>query len=55
MNKFILKENPVAVIGMSAMFADAKNIENLTNIIHPKTVSKTCRLNRWLIDDTMRI
>ncbi|MFT6215679.1 MAG: polyketide-type polyunsaturated fatty acid synthase PfaA, partial [Roseivirga sp.] len=47
-----LKKNPVAVIGMSAMFADAKNIEEFwTNIIQSKDSIKDVPPNRWLIDD----
>jgi acyl transferase domain-containing protein/sensor domain CHASE-containing protein len=47
-----LKKNPVAVIGMSAMFADAKNIEEYwTNIIQSKDSIKDVPPNRWLIDD----
>jgi len=47
-----LKKNPVAVIGMSAMFADAKNIEEYwTNIIQSRDSIKDVPPNRWLIDD----
>jgi len=47
-----LKKTPVAVVGMSAMFADAKNIEEYwTNIIQSKDSIKDVPPNRWLIDD----
>ncbi|MFT5914691.1 MAG: polyketide-type polyunsaturated fatty acid synthase PfaA, partial [Bacteroidia bacterium] len=47
-----LKKTPVAVVGVSAMFADAKNIEEYwTNIIQSKDSIKDVPSNRWLIDD----
>ena len=47
-----LKKTPIAVIGLSAMFADAKNIEEYwTNIIQSKDSIKDVPANRWLIDD----
>lgn len=47
-----LKKTPIAVIGLSAMFADAKNIEEYwTNIIQSKNSIKDVPANRWLIDD----
>ena len=47
-----LKKTPIAVIGLSAMFADAKNIEEFwTNIIQSKDSIKDVPANRWLIDD----
>ena len=47
-----LKKTPIAVIGLSAMFADAKNIEEYwTNIIQSKDSIKDVPPNRWLIDD----
>ena len=47
-----LKKTPIAVIGLSAMFADAKNIEEYwTNIIQSKDSIKDVPANRWLIED----
>ena len=47
-----LKKTPIAVIGISAMFADAKNIEEYwTNIIQSRDSIKEVPPNRWLIDD----
>ncbi len=47
-----LKKTPIAVIGISAMFADAKNVEEYwTNIIQSKDSIKEVPSNRWLIDD----
>ncbi|MCG8326975.1 MAG: acyltransferase domain-containing protein, partial [Chitinophagales bacterium] len=47
-----LKKTPIAVIGLSAMFADAKNIEEFwTNIIQSRDSIKDVPSNRWLIDD----
>jgi len=47
-----LKKTPIAVIGLSAMFADAKNIEEYwTNIIQSKDSIKDVPASRWLIDD----
>jgi acyl transferase domain-containing protein len=47
-----LKKTPIAVIGLSAMFADAKNIEEFwTNIIQSRDSIKDIPSNRWLIDD----
>jgi polyketide-type polyunsaturated fatty acid synthase PfaA len=47
-----LKKTPVAVIGLSAMFADAKNIEEYwTNIIQSLDSIREVPSNRWLIDD----
>ncbi len=47
-----LKKTPIAVIGLSAMFADAKNIEEYwTNIIQSRDSIKDVPANRWLIDD----
>ncbi|MGK0363171.1 MAG: acyl transferase domain-containing protein/acyl carrier protein [Saprospiraceae bacterium] len=47
-----LKKTPIAVIGLSAIFADAKNVEEYwTNIIQKKDSIKDVPANRWLIDD----
>ena len=47
-----LSKTPIAVIGMSAMFADAKNIEEFwTNILQSKDSIKEVPADRWLIDD----
>ncbi|MFT5602343.1 MAG: polyketide-type polyunsaturated fatty acid synthase PfaA, partial [Flavobacteriales bacterium] len=47
-----LKKTPIAVIGISAMFADAKNIEEYwTNIIQSRDSIKEVPPSRWLIDD----
>ncbi|MEN0004066.1 MAG: beta-ketoacyl synthase N-terminal-like domain-containing protein, partial [Bacteroidota bacterium] len=47
-----LKKTPVAVIGLSAMFADAKNIEEYwTNIIQSIDSIQEVPSNRWLIED----
>ncbi len=47
-----LKKTPIAVIGLSAMFADSKNIEEYwTNIIQSKDSIKDVPASRWLIDD----
>lgn len=47
-----LKKTPIAVVGVSAMFADAKNIEEYwTNIIQSKDSIKEVPPSRWLIDD----
>ena len=47
-----LKKTPIAVIGLSAMFADAKNIEEFwTNIIQSRDSIRDVPPNRWLIDD----
>ncbi|MFK8056365.1 MAG: beta-ketoacyl synthase N-terminal-like domain-containing protein [Saprospiraceae bacterium] len=47
-----LKKTPIAVIGISAMFADAKNMEEYwTNIIQSRDSIKDVPPNRWLIDD----
>ncbi|GAB5552554.1 MAG: hypothetical protein Sapg2KO_21450 [Saprospiraceae bacterium] len=47
-----LKKTPIAVIGVSAMFADAKNIEEYwTNIIQSRDSIKDVPPSRWLIDD----
>ena len=47
-----LQKTPIAVIGMSAMFADAKNLEEFwTNIIEAKDSIKEVPADRWLIED----
>ena len=47
-----LSKTPIAVIGMSAMFADAKNIEEFwTNILQSKDSIKEVPADRWLIED----
>lgn len=47
-----LQKTPIAVIGLSAMFADAKNVEEFwTNIIQSRDSIKDVPANRWLIDD----
>ena len=47
-----LKKTPIAVIGMSAMFADARNIEDFwENIIQSKDSITDVPDNRWTIDD----
>ena len=47
-----LSKTPIAVIGMSAMFADAKNLEEFwTNIIQSKDSIKEVPADRWLIED----
>ncbi len=47
-----LKKTPIAVIGLSAMFADAKNVEEFwTNIIQSRDSIVDVPANRWLIDD----
>ncbi|WP_373397691.1 beta-ketoacyl synthase N-terminal-like domain-containing protein [Algoriphagus halophilus] len=49
---YSLKKTPIAVIGLSAMFADAKNIEEYwTNIIQSKDSIQDVPSSRWLIDD----
>jgi polyketide-type polyunsaturated fatty acid synthase PfaA len=47
-----LSKTPIAVIGMSAMFADAKNLEEFwTNILQSKDSIKEVPADRWLIED----
>ena len=47
-----LKKTPIAVVGMSAMFADAKNIEEFwTNIIQSKDSIVEVPDSRWKIED----
>ena len=47
-----LQKTPIAVIGLSAIFADARNIEEFwTNIIQSKDSIKDVPDNRWLIED----
>ena len=47
-----LQKTPIAVIGMSAIFADARNLEEFwTNIIQAKDSIKDVPANRWLIED----
>ena len=47
-----LRKTPVAVIGMSALFADAKNVEEFwNNIIQAKDSITDVPENRWKIED----
>ena len=47
-----LRKTPVAVIGMSALFADAKNVEEFwTNIIQAKDSITDVPASRWAIED----
>ena len=47
-----LQKTPIAVVGLSAIFADAKNIEEYwTNIIQGKDSIKDVPDSRWSIDD----
>ena len=47
-----LRKTPVAVIGMSALFADAKNVEEFwTNIIQAKDSITDVPASRWSIED----
>ena len=47
-----LRKTPVAVIGMSALFADAKNVEEFwNNIIQAKDSIVDVPANRWAIED----
>ncbi len=47
-----LQKTPIAVVGLSAIFADAKNIEEFwTNIIQGKDSIKEVPDSRWNIDD----
>lgn len=47
-----LQKTPIAVIGLSAIFADARNVEEFwTNIIQSKDSIKDVPANRWLIED----
>ena len=47
-----LQKTPIAVVGLSAIFADAKNIEEYwTNIIQGKDSIKEVPDSRWSIDD----
>ena len=47
-----LQKTPIAVIGLSAIFADARNIEEFwTNIIQAKDSIKEVPENRWKIED----
>jgi len=47
-----LQKTPIAVIGLSAIFADAKNIEEYwENIITAKDSIKDVPADRWKIED----
>ncbi|MFT5385823.1 MAG: polyketide-type polyunsaturated fatty acid synthase PfaA, partial [Saprospiraceae bacterium] len=47
-----LQKTPIAVIGLSSIFADARNIEEFwTNIIQSKDSIKEVPANRWPIED----
>ncbi|HHH50203.1 MAG TPA: acyltransferase domain-containing protein, partial [Saprospiraceae bacterium] len=47
-----LQKTPIAVIGMSALFADARNVEEFwTNIIQAKDSIVDVPANRWKIED----
>jgi acyl transferase domain-containing protein/acyl carrier protein/NADP-dependent 3-hydroxy acid dehydrogenase YdfG len=47
-----LKNNPIAVIGLSSIFADARNVEEFwTNIVQSKDSITDVPANRWLIED----
>ena len=47
-----LQKTPIAVIGLSAIFADAKNVEEFwTNIVQAKDSIKEVPASRWLIED----
>ena len=47
-----LRKTPVAVVGMSAIFADAKNLEEFwTNIISARDSIKEVPESRWKIED----
>ena len=47
-----LQKTPIAVIGLSAIFADARNIEEFwTNIVQAKDSIKEVPENRWAIED----
>jgi len=47
-----LKKTPIAVIGLSSIFADARNIEEYwNNIITGKDSIKDVPNNRWPIED----
>ncbi len=47
-----LQKTPIAVVGLSSIFADAKNIEEFwTNIIEGKDSIKEVPESRWNIDD----
>ena len=47
-----LSKTPIAIVGMSAMFADAKNLEEFwTNIIQAKDSITEVPADRWLISD----
>ncbi|MEL7248296.1 MAG: beta-ketoacyl synthase N-terminal-like domain-containing protein [Bacteroidota bacterium] len=47
-----LSETPIAVIGLSALFADARNVEEFwTNIIQAKDSITDVPANRWKIED----
>ncbi|CAA6806979.1 MAG: omega-3 polyunsaturated fatty acid synthase subunit, PfaA, partial [uncultured Aureispira sp.] len=47
-----LRKTPVAVIGMSSLFADAKNIEEFwNNIVQAKDSITDVPADRWLIED----
>ncbi|GAB3510783.1 hypothetical protein GCM10027341_49600 [Spirosoma knui] len=48
----LLRQNPVAIVGMASVFADAKNLETYwTNIIQGVNSIKDVPENRWKIDD----
>jgi len=47
-----LQKTPIAVIGLSSIFADARNVEEFwTNIIQSKDSIIDVPANRWLIED----
>ena len=47
-----LKKTPIAVIGLSAMFADAGNVEEFwNNVLQGKDSIKDVPASRWLIED----
>ena len=47
-----LRKTPVAIVGMSAIFADAKNIEEFwENIISSKNSIREVPESRWKIED----
>jgi len=47
-----LRKTPVAIVGMSSLFADAKNIEEFwTNIVQAKDSITDVPESRWLIED----
>ena len=47
-----LQKTPIAVIGLSAIFAEAQNLEEFwNNIVLGKDSIKDVPANRWLIED----